>query len=59
MSDKTRAAIPVAIGAMAIAMALGSVDQPNVVELNKQPTPYSADHSRVQPGPQGEDAPTF
>lgn len=61
MSDKTRAAIPVAIGAMAIAMALGSMEQPVVVEINKQPTPYSADHSRVQAGsqPAGEDAPTF
>jgi hypothetical protein len=48
MTDKTKAAIPVAIGAMAIALALGSVDSPTVVDLSKSPTPYSADHARIQ-----------
>ena len=58
MSDKTKAAIPVAIGAMAIALALGSVDSSIVVEIDKQPTPYSADHSRIQ-GEPAEQPPTF
>ena len=48
MSEKAKAGIPVVIGAMAIALALGSVDDNIVVEINKEPTPYSAAHSRVQ-----------
>ena len=60
MSDKTKAAIPVVIGAMAIALALGTVDNPVVVELNKEPTPYSADHARIQGPPSTmEDGATF
>ena len=61
MSDRTKAAIPVVIGAMAIALALGSVDQSNVVEINAQPTVYSADHARVQSSsqPPAEQPPTF
>lgn len=59
MSDKTKAAIPVVIGAMAIALALGSIDQAVVVDLHKDPTPYSADHSRIKAQPEGEPAPTF
>ena len=61
MSEKTKAAIPVVIGAMAVALALGSVDDRIVVELNKEPTPYSADHARVQASdlPVAEQPPTF
>lgn len=59
MSDKTKAAVPVVIGAMAIALALGTVDHSTVVELNKDPTPYSADHARIKAGPAQEQPPTF
>ena len=58
MSEKSKAVIPVAIGAMAIALALGSVDSSTVVELNNAPTPYSADHARIQ-GEASEPANTF
>ena len=58
MSDKTKAAIPVAIGAMAIALALGTVDHSVVVEINPEPTPYSADHARIQ-GEPAEQPATF
>lgn len=59
MSDRTKAAIPVVIGAMAIALALGSVDQAVVVEINKEPTPYSAAHARVSGDAAAEQPPTF
>lgn len=61
MSDKAKAAIPVVVGAMAIALALGSVDDTVIVEINKDPTPYSAAHSRVQASdaPAAEQPPTF
>ena len=58
MSDKTKAVIPVVIGAMAVALALGSVDQAVVVDLHKDPTPYSADHARIQ-GEPAEQPTTF
>jgi len=61
MSEKTKAAIPVVIGAMAVALALGSVDDRIVIDVSKQPTPYSADHARVQASdlPATEQPPTF
>ena len=59
MSDKTKAAIPVVIGAMAIALALGSVDNAIVVELNKDATAYSADHARISGRGDAEQPPTF
>ena len=60
MSERTKAAIPVFIGAAAIALALGSVDRSTTVDLHKEPTPYSADHSRIQGPPSTmEDGATF
>ena len=59
MTDKTKAAVPVVIGAMAIVLALGSVDQAVMVELHKEPTPYSAAHSRVSGDAAAEQPPTF
>lgn len=60
MSEKAKAAIPGVVGAMAIAVALGTVETPVVVEINKQPTPYSVDHARVPAdSPTAEPAPTF
>ena len=59
MSEKTKAAIPVVIGAMAIALALGSIDEAVVVDIHKEPTPYSAAHSRIPGDAAGEQPPTF
>jgi hypothetical protein len=60
-AEKSKVTIPVVIGALAIAVALGSVNEEVIVEIGKQPTPYSADHARLMASdaPIAEQPPTF
>ena len=59
--EKAKVAVPTIIAALAIALALGSVNDDVIVEIGAGPTPYSADHARVQnrDTPAEEQPPTF